>query len=304
MKKLLLVFNPNSGKGLIKNNLMQIIQILSDAEYEVTVYPTKKANDGYEKVLADGGDYDLVVCSGGDGTLNEVVGAVLRLENKPKIGYIPSGSTNDFAASLNIDKNMIQAAKAIANGNIYPVDIGLVYTEGEYERSFNYVAAFGAFTQVSYNTPQELKNILGHQAYVFSGAKELLNLKPTYMSVSGLDENGNEFEYEGNFLYGMVSNTQSVGGMKGIIGNTVDLQDGIFEVLLVKEIKTPLDAQELLAAYVTQDYDKCNMVYNLKTSHISFKSKEDVDWTFDGEYGGARREVTYKVMEAAVDFLI
>lgn len=304
MKKLLLVFNPNSGKGLIKNNLMQIIQILSEADYEVTVYPTKKANDGYEKVLEVGDNYDVIVCSGGDGTLNEVVGAILRLENKPQIGYIPSGSTNDFAASLNIDKNMVQAATAIANGNIYPVDIGLVYTDGEYERSFNYVAAFGAFTQVSYNTPQELKNVLGHQAYVFSGAKELLNLKPQYMQVSGIDENGNEFNIEGNFLYGMVSNTQSVGGMKGIIGNTVDLQDGIFEVLLVKEIKTPLDAQELLGAYITQDYDKCKMVHNLKTSHISFKSDVDVDWTFDGEYGGARKEVTYKVMEAAVDFLI
>lgn len=304
MKKLLFVFNPNSGKGLIKNHLMKIVQVLSEADYEVVVYPTKCAGDGYEKVLKVGKKYDVVVCSGGDGTLNEVVGAILKLEKKPKVGYIPSGSTNDFAASLNISKNMVKAAKSIAEGNVYPVDIGLVCKDDEVVRSFNYVAAFGAFTQVSYNTPQELKNLLGHQAYVISGAKELLNLKPQYMQVAGIDESGNEFEIEGNFLYGMVSNTYSVGGMKGIIGNTVDLQDGIFEVLLIKEVKTIFEAQEILSAYVTQDYDNCNMVYNLKTSKIRFRSSEDVDWTFDGEYGGAHKDVTYVVSEGAVDFLV
>ena len=123
MKKLLFVFNPNSGKGLIKNHLMKIVQVLSEADYEVVVYPTKCAGDGYEKVLKVGKKYDVVVCSGGDGTLNEVVGAILKLEKKPKVGYIPSGSTNDFAASLNISKNMVKAAKSIAEGNVYPVDI-------------------------------------------------------------------------------------------------------------------------------------------------------------------------------------
>lgn len=304
MKRLLLVFNPNSGKGLIRNHLMDIIIILSNANYDVTIYPTKTQNDGYEKVLKDGENFDVIVCSGGDGTLNEVVGAVLRLENKPQIGYIPSGSTNDFAASLNINKNMKKAAKAIAEGNIYPVDIGLVYNGDEYDRSFNYVAAFGAFTQVSYNTPQELKNIFGHQAYIMAGAKELLNLKPQYMWVTGIDEAGVEFDLQGNFLYGMVSNTQSVGGMKGIIGNTVDLQDGIFEVMLVKEITNMTDAQELLGAFVTQDYDNCQMVYNFRTSRIRFRTNEEIDWTYDGEYGGARKDVTYVVKEGAVDFVI
>ena len=160
--KMLFVFNPNSGKAQIKNQLMKIIQVFSKAGYEITVYPTKAPLDGYQHILDNEGRYDVITCSGGDGTLNETVAAVLKYKGeKPPIGYIPSGTTNDFAASLGIPRNMVKAAVNIAKGKHFPCDVGIVNGE----RSFNYVAAFGAFTRVSYGTPQNLKNILGHQAY-------------------------------------------------------------------------------------------------------------------------------------------
>ena len=161
MKKMLFVFNPNSGKAQIKNSLLKIIQIFSNADYEVTVYPTKAALDGFERVKADEGRYDVIVCSGGDGTLNEIVSAVAGYSTvKPPIGYIPSGSTNDFARSLGIPSDKIRAACNIINGESFPCDIGIANDH----KYFNYVAAFGAFTDVAYETPQDLKNVLGHQA--------------------------------------------------------------------------------------------------------------------------------------------
>ena len=165
--------------------------------------------------------------SGGDGTLNEVVRAVLEYQgDKPPIGYIPSGSTNDFATSLNIPKDMVRAAQHIAAGEPVQCDIG----RANGERSFNYVAAFGAFTEVSYATPQHLKNLLGHQAYVLEGVKSLAALKPYKVKVTS-----NELQVEDSFVYGMVSNTESVGGMRGLAGTGVDLQDGLFEVTLIKD---------------------------------------------------------------------
>lgn len=154
MKKIVFVLNPHSGKALIKNALLKIIQVFSEAGYDVTVYPTKAPLDGYEYLKKREGQYDVLVCSGGDGTLNEVVRAVLEYQgDKPPIGYIPSGSTNDFATSLNIPKDMVRAAQHIAAGEPVQCDIG----RANGERSFNYVAAFGAFTEVSYATPQHLK---------------------------------------------------------------------------------------------------------------------------------------------------
>lgn len=296
MKKMLFVFNPNSGKAQIKNVLLKIIQIFSRAEYEVTVYPTKAPLDGYQHILDCEGAYDVIVCSGGDGTLNETVGAVLKYQGKkPPIGYIPSGTTNDFATSLNIPKNMVRAAEHIALGTPFKCDIGLA----DGNRSFNYVAAFGAFTEVSYATPQSLKNILGHQAYVLEAVKSLADLKPYKVKVTTDDK-----QIEGRFVYGMVSNTESVGGMKGITGNGIDLQDGLFEVTLVKEITNPLDFQQLASAFLTQNFEKCDMVYSFKTNNICFESDEEITWTYDGEFGGSFRKIEFQVIHEAIEFLI
>ena len=263
MKKMLFVFNPNSGKAQIKNSLLKIIQIFSNADYEVTVYPTKAALDGFERVKADEGRYDVIVCSGGDGTLNEIVSAVAGYSTvKPPIGYIPSGSTNDFARSLGIPSDKIRAACNIINGESFPCDIGIANDH----KYFNYVAAFGAFTDVAYETPQDLKNVLGHQAYVIEGVKRLSNLKACRMKIKS-----DELNVEDSFIYGMVSNASSIGGMKGLIAEGVDYQDGMFEVTLIREIKNPMDLQAIVNAFITQKIDDCDMVYTFKTKDITFE---------------------------------
>ena len=289
MKNMLFVFNPNSGKAQLKNSLMKIIQIFSNADYEVTVYPTKAALDGYEKIKAAKGLYDIIVCSGGDGTLNEVVSAVITYgDEKVPIGYIPSGSTNDFAKSLGIPSDKIRAAYNVVSGESFSCDIGIINDR----RYFNYVAAFGAFTDVAYETPQDLKNMFGHQAYVIEGAKRLLNLKAYKMKVTS-----SRLDIEDNFIYGMVSNSSSVGG-------NVDFQDGVFEVTLIREIRNALDFQQLINAFMTQRLESCDMIYSFKTNNITFESPDNIKWTLDGEFGGEHNKVNLKVCPKAVDFII
>ena len=174
-KKLLFVFNPRSGKAQIKNQLLDIVDTMVKADYEVTIYPTQCAGDAKEKVEAYAENYDLVVCSGGDGTLDEVVTGMMHRKTKVPLGYIPAGSTNDFASSLGIPKDMEKAAEAAVTGKPFPCDVGLF--NGDY---FVYVAAFGLFTEVSYKTSQEWKNVLGHAAYILEGAKCLHDI-PSFM---------------------------------------------------------------------------------------------------------------------------
>jgi YegS/Rv2252/BmrU family lipid kinase len=296
MKKMIFVFNPHSGKALIKNSLMKIVQVFSEADIDVTVYPTKAPLDGYEYIKSKEGQFDILACSGGDGTLNEAVRAVLEYSGtKPPIGYIPSGSTNDFAASLNIPKDMVRAAAHIAEGEPVKCDVGMINNK----RSFNYVAAFGAFTEVSYATPQHLKNLLGHQAYVLEGVKSIADLKPYRVKVTC-----DELQTEESFAYGMVSNADSVGGMKGLAGVGVDLQDGLFEVILVKELKTPLDIQQLVTAFLSRNYEKCDVMYSFKTRKICFESDEPLKWTLDGEFGGEHNKTELEVMPQAVEFIV
>lgn len=296
MKRLLFVFNPNSGKGKIKNKLMKIIQILSAGGYEVTVYPTKAKMDGFNHICECADRFDIVVCSGGDGTLSETVGAMLKRNDiRVPIGYIPSGTTNDFANSIGIPKRMEDAAKYIVSGDTMPCDIGLMNKE----KNFCYVAAFGAFTEVSYLTPQYLKNMLGHQAYVIEAAKSLAALKPYYVRV-----NADGVMAEGEFVYGMVSNTESVGGVKGLTGTSVDLQDGLFEVTLVRKVYSPMDFQQLVTAFLTQNYDESRMVVALKASHIQMECAEDISWTLDGEYGGDYKNISFDVLPSAVDLIV
>ena len=299
MKKILFVFNPNSGKGQMKNCLLDIVRIFTEGGFEVTVYPTRAPKDGYEYILDNGGRFDIICCSGGDGTLNETVGAVMKLNEKFHksfpIGYIPSGTTNDFASSLGIPKDMLKAASIIAGGNLFSCDIGMANGK----RNFNYVAAFGAFTEVSYATPQELKNMLGHQAYIIEGVKSLTDLKPQYLRVKVGDR-----LLQGNFIYGMVSNTKSVGGMKNLVGKHVDLCDGLFEVTLVREMTNPVDVHQAVSALLTQDYDDNKVIESFKTDHIEFESAQDIAWTFDGEYGGNHKKIIFDVKPHAVDFII
>lgn len=290
MKKLLFVYNPHSGKGQIVGKIGTIVEILTKAGYFVTIYPTQRALDGYDIVCAADGQYDLIVCSGGDGTLNEILSATMtHIHGKTPIGYIPAGSTNDYARTLGLPKNLIKAAEVIAEGNIISCDMGRM--NGRY---FNYIAAFGLFTEVSYSTPQNVKNVLGHQAYILESIKSLTRIKNYNMTVTS-----NDMTFSGEYIFGMISNTDRVGGFKGITGKTVDLNDGLFEVTLVKSPKTPIELQQIVAGMFSKS-QKSNMIERFKTNRILIESEESITWTLDGENGDAHQRVEITVIENAI----
>ena len=274
-KKLYFIYNPLAGKGNIRGKLFEVIQALASAEYEVTVYPTREPRDATERVreLPDG--YDLVVCCGGDGTLDEVVTGMMQREKKLPIGYIPAGSCNDFARSLQIPNNMQQAAEIAVRGQDFTVDVGSLN-----ERNFVYVAAFGIFTDVSYSTKQGMKNVLGHMAYILEGMRRIASVKSYYLKVES-----DELCFEGDFLFGMVTNSKSVGGFKSIVGKNVIFDDGLFEVTFIKRPKNPMELQEILAALTVSQIDTKYM-YSFKSARIAVESEEPVPWALDGEYGG------------------
>ena len=221
VKKMLFIYNPNAGTGTLKPKLSDVIDVFTKAGYEVTVYPTQKYHDGIEKMESCSDGYDLIVCSGGDGTLDEVVTGMRKRSYKAPLGYIPAGTTNDFATSLGIPKDILAAADTAVNGIPFPCDVGTFNND-----YFIYIAAFGLFTDVSYETKQSMKNILGHLAYVLEGAKRIFNI-PSYKI--RVIHDGEEIEDE--FIYGMVTNSRSVGGFKGIIGTNVVFDDGEFAFL-------------------------------------------------------------------------
>ncbi len=293
MKKLLFVFNPFSGKALIKNHLLEIVDTMVKADYEVTIYPTQSAGDAKEKVQREAAAYDLVVCSGGDGTLDETVTGLMNCGVRVPLGYIPAGSTNDFAVSLGIPKDMEKAALAAVTGTAFPCDIGSF--NGDY---FVYVAAFGLFTEVSYKTSQEWKNVLGHAAYILEGIKSLQEIPSFHMQVEF-----NNCCIQDEFIYGMITNSTSVGGFKGMTGADVKLDDGVFEVTLIKKPRNPIELNDIIASLVNL-VDDTNMIYSFKTDHVKFTAEKEISWTLDGEYGGDHMEAEIKNIQQAIDIQI
>lgn len=292
-KKLLFVFNPHSGKAQIRTQLFDIVDTMVKADYEVTIYPTQAAGDAVKKVEEEAGNYDLVVCSGGDGTLDEAVTGMMHRSERVPLGYIPAGSTNDFASSLGIPKDMTEAAKTAVNGRLFPCDMGSFN-----EAVFVYVAAFGLFTDVSYTTSQEWKNLLGHAAYILKGMKSLHDIPSFRMQVQS---NGQCFQNE--FIYGMVSNSTSVGGFKGMTGKDVLLDDGVFEVTLIRKPRNPIELNEIIASLINL-VDDTDMIYSFKTNEVKIIAKSEVPWTLDGEFGGSHTEVTIKNICKAVEMVI
>lgn len=292
-KKLLFVFNPYSGKGQIKNKLADIIDLFVKNNYEVTIHPTQAPADARNLVFHKAGKYDLVVCGGGDGTLDEVVSGMMKREEKKPIGYIPAGSTNDFANSLKLPKDMLKAARTAVEGACFPCDVGNM--NGRY---FVYVAAFGLFTRVSYGTPQEWKNLLGHAAYILEGAMDLHNVKAYSMHV---ECNGEVID--GDFIYGMVTNSISVGGFKNMTGPNVKLDDGLFEVTLIRNPKNPVELHEILRS-LTNLKDDTDMIYSVKTNEIRLTAREEIAWTMDGEFGGDHKDVVIRNEKQAVVIMV
>lgn len=272
---MLFVFNPKAGKGKIKTHLLDIVDIFSSHDYEIIIRSTQAPRDAYEKAKEYANSVDMIVCSGGDGTLDEVVTGIMEVESSVPIGYIPAGSTNDFANSLFMPKNMTKVAEMIMEEELYHCDIGRFN-----QKTFAYVAAFGLFTDVSYETDQDLKNVLGHVAYVLEGVKRLFDIKSYHMKVTS-----DEVQAEDDFIVGMITNSRSVGGFKNLTGKNVDMNDGLFEVTLIAHPKNPLQLQEIITALVMAE-DNTDLIYSFKTKKLTIESDEEVPWTLDGEFGG------------------
>lgn len=277
-KKLLLIYNPVSGKAQIKTHLADIIDIYANNDYTVTIHPTKCKNDGYEFIKEHASEYDVLSVCGGDGMLNEAICGLMEIDkdSRPHIAYLPSGSTNDFAGTVGLPNNVLQAAKMVTEGKPFLCDAGQLN-----DMYFAYVAAFGAFTAVSYDTSQEFKNIFGHFAYILEGLRSISTIKPIRMRVS-FDNNVIEDE----FLLGMVTNSLQVGGIKFNIGTAISLNDGMFEVMLIKKPQTAVGWQNIISAFLSQSVDKTDDVISFKASKLLFESEVPIPWTLDGEYGG------------------
>ena len=289
-KNMLFIYNPKAGKAQIRSHLSDIVEIFSRGGYEITICPTQKNGDAakfaeYRKPI-----YDLVVCSGGDGTLDEVVGGIIRSSLMTPIGYIPAGSTNDFGGSLHLPKDMVQAAKTIVSGKNFACDVGRFN-----EEIFVYIAAFGLFTDVSYETAQDMKNVLGHMAYLLEGVKRLSTIKSYRMKVT----------YEGgmiedDFMFGMITNSESVGGFKRITGKNVQLDDGLFEVTLIKRPRNPAELNEIMTSLLSQVIDT-DVMYCFKTSALTIESEDLLAWTRDGENGGRHKRVEISNCNKAIE---
>lgn len=279
-KRLLFIYNPKAGKAKIKNKLADILDVFARAGYEITVFPTQGKGDARHIMQTRRKDYDLVVCSGGDGTLDETVTGMVESGFRTPIGYIPAGSTNDFGGSLSLPKNMLRAAETIVGGRDFSCDVGAFN-----EDIFVYVAAFGLFTEVSYETGQDVKNLLGHMAYVLEGMKRLPSIKSFPMRISYEDNILVE-----NFIFGMITNSVSVGGFKNITGRNVKLDDGLFEVTLVKQPKNPIELNNILVSLMNHKIDT-DVMYSFRTSKIVMEATEPVAWTLDGENGGNHKSV-------------
>lgn len=288
-KKLFFIFNPKAGKAQIKNHLVGIVDTFIKAGYEVEIHSTQCQGDAVKTVAERKRKYDMIVCSGGDGTLDEVVTGMISAGIQVPLGYVPAGSTNDFANSLKLSKNMVKAAETAINGKDFKCDVGMFNND-----VFVYIAAFGLFTDVSYGTGQELKNALGHMAYILEGMKRLPNFKSYKMKFSYDDK-----VLEDEFIYGMITNSTSVGGIKGIAGNNVELNDGEFEVTLIKCPESVSELNEIISALVDRDFET-DMVHCFKTSALKVESKELVAWTLDGEYGGDHQEILIENLQEAV----
>ena len=281
--KLLLIANPRSGNGALKGKLMNIIDILTRGGNTVTVHITRHKGDATDIVKQRGSLYDTVVACGGDGTINEVVSGLCALEKRPVLGVIPCGSTNDYAATLGLPKTPIAAAKALMDGEIMRCDTG--YFNGD---PFAYCAAFGVMTEVTYQTPQELKNALGHMAYVLQAMKNIGSYRKTHLSLMT-----DEGVVEDDFILGMVTNTVSIGGFRRVFDKVAALDDGKLEITLVRSPKTIEDVQMAINVLLSVDSVKNSrdFVTVVNTDRATIKSSEPVPWTVDGEDGGAHTEV-------------
>ena len=292
-KKMLFVYNAHAGQERIRFSMVEILDIFQKAGYEVTVHPTQFSGDCSECIKENEGKYDIVVCSGGDGTLDEAVKGMGECQTRVPIGYLPAGSTNDFGRTLGIPSEFSKAARVVVTGTPFSCDIGTFNGN-----PFVYIAAFGALTEVSYGTNQKVKNLFGHMAYVIEGIRSvgMGNLKPFSMSIVA-----NNQLIKDTFIYGMISNTVSIGGVR-LADKNVRLNDGEFEAMFIKYPDDPVELNSLLSTLIAQEADP-EHVYYFRTSEIHIVSDSEIPWTLDGENGGFHKEVEIRNFKQQVEII-
>lgn len=292
-KKNLIIMNPCSGKKRANKHLTDIVNQFTKNDYMCTVLMTTKQGDGTTYVKDYAKDCDLITCIGGDGTFNEVAAGLLESGLDIPIGYIPAGSTNDFASSLNLSTGILNAAKDIIDGELIPLDLGSFNG-----RTFSYVASFGAFTQTSYSTPQNVKNMLGHLAYVLEGVASITSIKKEHLRVEADGK-----VYEDDYIFGAISNSTSLAGILTLNPEYVDMSDGKFELLLIKCPKNPIDLTEIIHMLTTQNYNS-GMLTFINAKEFTIHADGDMPWSLDGEYQEGSKEIFIKNMHHAVKIKI
>lgn len=291
MKKLLFIFNPTAGRGKIKAKLFDIVDAFVKYDYKVLIYPTQQKGDAIDMLMNDKEQYDLVLCAGGDGTLNEVISGQMYAGKMIPIGYIPAGSMNDVGHSFNINRNIMSAIKTILTGKPYALDVGRFNS-----KYFIYVAAFGAFTDIAYTTSQKKKNLIGNLSYYLEGIKKISELKARHAKV----QYGNTV-IEDYFIVGLITNSLYIGGFKNVYAEKTRLNDGLFEVLLIKMPKNLHELQAIINALLNYKVNS-NYMYYFQTSGLSISS-ENLEWTLDGEYGGSYSRVEIENCNKAVNIM-
>lgn len=292
MKKMLFVMNPYSGMRRASRYLADIIALFNRADYQVITHMTGYQGDATRVVEQCAKDVDLVVCCGGDGTFNETISGLLRSGADIPVGYIPAGSTNDFAASLKLSNNIMQAARDIVDGEPVAYDVGRFG-----ERYFSYVASFGAFTRASYVTPQNIKNALGHTAYLLEGMNELSQIRKEHvrMEIDGQ-------VVEDDFIFGAISNSTSLGGILTLDPRLVDMADGKLEIMLVRVPQSLMEITECIQAVQNQKYD-CSMITFRTARHVKIYADPLMTWTLDGEREDGHLEVDVENLHLAVKII-
>lgn len=295
MKKLYFIVNLIAGKATISSMLGEIIDEFNKSGYEVTVHITQNGTDARERShYACCNGFDLIVCAGGDGTLSQCLHGIMESDTKVPIGYIPTGSTNDFARTLNIPKGIMEAVKWITNGSPTKIDIGSFN-----DKYFTYIAAFGAFTNVTYETSQQVKNVLGHASYILHGLTQLTNLRSKLMRVEY-----NDTILEEDFIFGMVTNSGSVAGLLSM--NDFLLDDGVFEVTLIKKPTNLMQLQKTVHSLlnISEEIDR-EYIRFFRTNKITFTALNDeqISWTLDGEFGGDFPVNIVENRQKAIEFM-
>lgn len=293
MKKVLFIVNPCAGKMKIVKDILEIDRAFYNGDCDCDIYLTNKRGDATAKVKSDGKNYDMIVCGGGDGTYNELITGVLEAEINTPIGYIPAGTTNDFASTLGLSQNPVTAAANITSGKPRPIDVGMF--DNAY---FSYIASFGAFTSTSYSTQQQMKNVFGHSAYVLEGMTDLASIKPYHVRV---EANGKV--YEDDYLFGAICNSTSIAGLIKLDEKLVNLSDGQFEIILIRMPKLLVDLPKIFIALKNGDYSEKHITF-LHASTVKIKTKDKLEWALDGEHAESEGEITLKNLHSAINLVV